>query len=213
MATPRARDLKSTKWFVRVTYPHIECRQKMPMLELQCQTLLVLTHTGERTEKEHIHMAMEFLTEITKQGLDVKLKKIFPVKGSDYSSKIWDGSNDACSYMFHDKNYQIISRKGINDDMIDNYIALNAKVQEIVAVNKEKAPGRKVDKVVQLFKDSTPTKFEVAREFFKMIRDGEMYEPGDYKLKNMIEEVILKCTQGEDGFEHYVQNRMYNMFR
>jgi len=211
----RARDVTSYKWFVRVTYPHAECKQKMSMIQLQCKSLLVVTHIGDRTEKEHIHMAMELSNAITKQGLDVKLKKIFPVRGSDYSSKIWDGNDEACSYMFHDPNGEVICSHGHTPESIQSYIAMNAKVQKIVAINKEKAPGRKTDKVVQIFnhgKDGVPSKYDVAREFVKMIREGEMYEPGDYKLKCMIEEVILKCTS-EDGLESYVQNRVFNMFR
>jgi hypothetical protein len=175
--------------------------------------MLALSHVGEKNEREHIHIAIEFPTEIAKQTMDVRFKKLFPVKGPDYSSKIWDGNVDALSYMFHDATHEILANKGHTDADIQQYIALHKKVDAVVQQNKLRAPGRKVDSLLEKFAGEIPTRREIGIEFLRMIRAGEMYEPGDYKLKALIEEVFMKLHVHENDFQVYAQSRMDTLLR
>jgi len=209
----RSRDTKSTHWFVRITYPHIEVQSKLSLIEMSCQNLFIVSHVGERTEKEHIHLAIVLHQEATKQTLDNRLKKIFPVKGSDYSSKYWDGKEEVMSYMFHDVNHKIIYNKGYTEGDIVRFKELHRKVNIVVEHNKQRAPGRRIDGVVEHFKGVIPTKREIAFRFLEMIKNGEMYEPGDYRLKTMIEEVYLKLHTTKEDFEIYCASRINNLYQ
>jgi len=209
----RSRDVKSTHWFIRITYPHAEVQSKLSMLELMSAKLFIVSHVGERTEKEHIHIAMVLVQEATKQTLDNRLKKIFPVKGSDYSSKLWDGKEEAISYMFHDENHSILTHKGYDIEDIARYKELHRKVNIVVEQNKQRAPGRRIDGVVEHFKGTIPQRREIVVKFLEMIRDGDMYEPGDYRLKAMVEEVYLKLHTTPQDFEFYCTARINNLYQ
>jgi len=209
----RSRDVKSTHWFIRITYPHAEVQSKLSLLEIMSEKLFIVSHTGERTEKEHIHIAMVLVQEATKQTLDNRLKKIFPVKGSDYSSKVWDGKEEAISYMFHDPNHSILIHKGYDIEDIARYRELHRKVNIVVEQNKQRAPGRRIDGVVEHFRGIIPTKREIAFHFLDMIKQGVMYEPGDYRLKTMIEEVYLKLHATPEDFEIYCIARVNNLYQ
>jgi len=184
------------------------------LVEPWCNKMLVVAHVGERNEREHIHLAITLPSSITKQTLDLKLQKIYGVKGADYSSKVWDGSDNVLSYMFHEKHAPVFARKGYSDEDIKQYLEMNEKVQQVVEVNKQRAPGRKVDQVVELFKleKDPPQRVEICKVFVRMIRTGEMYEPGDFKLKQMIEEVIIKCLPDAD-VDLYAESRAHDLFR
>jgi len=209
----RARDNKSTQWFVRITYPKAECKAKLDVVVPWAKTILALSHVGEKNEREHIHIAIEFTSEIAKQTMDVRFKKLFPVKGPDYSSKIWDGNVDALSYMFHDAQHEVLANKGHSDDDIQRYKELHKKVDAVVQQNKLRAPGRKVDLLLEKFAGEIPTRREIGIEFLRMIRSGEMYEPGDYKLKALIEECYMKLHVCEDDFKRYAESRMDTLLR
>jgi len=184
------------------------------LVEPWCNKLLVVAHVGERNEREHVHLAAILPSLITKQTLDLKLQKIYGVKGPDYSSKVWDGSDNVLSYMFHEKHAPVFSRKGYSDEDIKGYLEMNAKVQQVVEVNKQRAPGRKVDQAVEIFKleEGLPSREAIGVHFIRMIRNGEMYEPGDFKLKQMIEEVIIKCLPDKD-VDMYAEARVIDLFR
>lgn len=201
-------------WFVRATLPHGTAMSATQLVEPWCNKLLVVAHVGEQNERHHVHLAVSLNTTLTKQSVDLKLQKIYGVKGSDYSSKIWDGSDNVLSYMFHETSAPVFSRKGYTDEDIARYVEMNAQVQKIVEVNKQRAPGRKVDQVVQMFieDNKTPSREEVGLVFIRMIRNGECYEPGDFKLKQMIEEVIIKCMP-ESDVELYAECRVRELFR
>lgn len=69
------------------------------------------------------------------------MKKIFDQgKGNGHMSiKPWDGSNDACSYMFHEPDAAIVVRKGVSDAQLVEFKARNQHVQAEVTKAKEKA--------------------------------------------------------------------------
>lgn len=55
------------------------------------------------------------------------------------SIKPWDGSDDACSYMFHEPDAEVVIKKGVSDAQLDQFIARNKHVQAEVKEAKEKA--------------------------------------------------------------------------
>jgi len=185
------------------------------MLEwIDLSTVLCIGHIGNKTEKEHAHMLLTLTSELQKQSLDVRIKTLFSVKGADYSSKPWDGADGAGGYMFHDVNYVLLANKGFTAQTIQRYEDLNKKTQEVIAVNKEKGGNKNVEAVVEIFKDCfEPTRTEIAKEFLRRVREGMMYEPGDWKLRFLVEEVLLRLCQTGDDFEKYCHGRLANIFR
>lgn len=208
--------VKSSKWFVRVDgtrdYLTERCREITQWID--CDKILSLYHLGERKENPHIHFVLELKTELQKQSLDVRLKKIFNIdKKSNYSSKVWDGGESACSYMFHESPVHIVCNKGFTQEQLDRYKELHESVQKVVEINKSRAPGRQVDKLVAeyLQEGDTPDRKDIFRKFMEKIRDGEMYEPGDYQCTKMVEEAYMK-TRGKDKWDDYVDERYHRLF-
>jgi len=212
----RSRDAKSNKWFIRITLPHeiLDERKIEALRWIDLHRCLGFKHTSEK-EKEHVHAVIELTSEISKQAFDIRLKKIWPVKGNDFSSVIWDGEEAACSYMMHEEGAPVWIRKGFSDEDLERFAKMNQQVQAVVAVNKEKAPGRQVDKMVEKLRHNEviPNGFEIGVEFLKLIKAGVMYEPGDFKIKNMIEEVKLKLCRTDEEFETYAATRLNSILK
>lgn len=204
---------KSYKWFVRVDgakeYLYSKCQAMLGWIDIL--KVLALYHVGETRENPHCHFVIELTSELQKQSFDKRIKTLFDVqKSTSYSSKVWDGKDSACSYMFHECDVNILCNKGFADEDIDRFKEQNATVQAVVAVNKERAPGRKVERVVEQLRNDNPTRHEIGQRFLEMIRDGEMYEPGNFKLAQMIEEVFLK-TRTASQWDEYVKDRLHTI--
>lgn len=207
--------VKSFAWFVRVTLPHTILEEKSnKMLEwIDLEKVLFIGHVGNKTEKEHGHMLLHLKKELQKQSLDVRLKELFGVKGADYSSKPWDGADAAGGYMFHDTKYIVLRSKGFNNETIERYKELNKKTQEVIAVNKEKGGNKNVEAVLAIFAGGKPNNLEVSKEFLRRVRDGHMYDPGDWKIRSMTEEVLMKLCENEEEFDKYCWGRLNNIYR
>lgn len=208
---------RSQKWFARVTVPHEFARSTVCRIAewIDLESVLIATHVGDRNEGEHIHLVVSLSSNLQKQSFDQRLKQIYGVKGNaNYSSKPWDGDDRACSYLFHDPKAEIILNKGYTESDLDRYRKLNDDVQKVIAVNKERASSRHVEKVLQLAQDSGRkwSKQEILAEFVHRIRRGEMYEPGDFRMKCYIEEV--QCRQlTDEEVGAYVRDRYYDMYK
>lgn len=206
--------VRSDAWFVRITLPHELLKQKAHAMRgwLDLLQILFIGHTSQK-EKEHGHMVLKLRGALQKQSLDVRLKALFNVKGADYSSKPWDGADAACGYMFHDEKYVVFANVGFNDEDIKRFQDLNEKTQAVIAVNKEKGGNKNVEAVLEIFKDCEPTRTEIAKEFLRRVREGMMYDPGDWKLRSMTEEILMKLCTTEDEFDKYCFGRLANIFR
>lgn len=200
---------KSRKWFVRIDGAHdwLVERVKIMLGWVDLLRLLACLHVGEKKDNPHVHFVIELSSELQKQSFDVRIKKVFQgISGSLYSSKQWDGDDAACAYMFHECDDSVCGNKGFSEDDIARFRALNAATQKVVEVNKGKASGRIVDRVLQ---EVTPqwTRYDIGKRMLGMIRDGEFYEPGDFVLKKFIEEVYMKSRAQKD-FSEYVEERL-----
>lgn len=206
---------RSDSWFVRITTPHELLKLKTPVMLgwIDLLQILFIGHVGDKTEKEHGHMIIKLRSVLQKQSLDVRLKALFNVKGADYSSKPWDGADAACAYMFHDTKYVMFANVGFTESDIQRFQDLNKKTQEVIAVNKEKGGNKNIEAVLEMFKGQTPSRHDIAKQILRRVREGHMYDPGDWKLKSMTEEVMMKLCETEDEFDSYCFCRINNIFR
>lgn len=164
---------------------------------IDVKAVLAVYHVGDSKENPHMHAVVETSSEIQKQSWDVRIKKLFGIeKRSQYSTKIWDGVRDAgaASYMFHEKDAPILARKGWTDDELVTAKKACETVQKVVAMNKERASTKLVDKALDHFKGSDPSRFDVLEWMLLECRDGGSYYPGTFMLKKYVEEVLLKLT-------------------
>lgn len=210
--------IRSNKWFVRVSVPHEFAKSEMSkvLAWIDLKSILVATHVGDKDENPHFHAVIALTSELQKQSFDVRLKQIYGVKGNgQYSSKPWDGDDGACSYLFHEANAQIIANRGYTDQDIERFTKLNDDVQKVVAVNKDRASHRHVDKIIEKINQSGRqwSRRDILQEFIFRIRDGLMYDPGDFMLKRYIEEIMIKQIVEENQMTQYVHDRYYSLYR
>lgn len=207
--------VRSEKWFVRITLPHTILQEKTATVLgwVDLTSMLFIGHTGDKTEKEHGHMLLHLSTSLQKQSLDARLKAVFGVKGADYLSKSWDGADAAGGYMFHDAKYLVLGNKGFAADVIERYVELNKKTQAVISVNKDKGGNKNVEAVLAQFQGEHPSKDEICTAFLQRIRQGDMYDPGDWKLKSMTEEVEMKLCTTDVEFNLYCYARLKNIYR
>lgn len=196
--------VKSKEWFIRVDYPHEHVTPKVKTIEgwVDCQAILAATHVGETAEHPHFHAVIRLTSELQKQSFDARLKTLFSwKKGSDYSSKPWDGKDGACSYLFHESSACVIANKGFTEDDIARYKDLNQKVQEVVAVNKERGTKKSVQRIIDKMAQDCGHS-DIANVMMNEIRAGEMYHPGDYRFGQVVEEIYIK-TRSNAAFKEY----------
>lgn len=203
---------KSAYWFVRVDAPETFLRDKLKELSNAIDTikLLALFHLGEKRDNPHCHFTLQTNVAIQKQSFAVRIKKMFDiVSKSSYAISVWDMSDSANSYMFHESNEVILVNKGYTEEDLKRFRAMNAETQKIVEINKKRAPGRCVDKLITLYKqqDYIPERADILEQLLEWIRDGEMYEPGSYQLEKYMEEVYLK-TRPASQWRDYVDRRV-----
>lgn len=206
---------KSNMWFVRVDGQKDFMAEKLKevMAWIDCVSILGGHHVGGGKENPHIHFCIKMSTVLQKQSFDVRVKAIFkPDKKSSWSSKPWDGSDAPLSYLFHEETAVILANKGYTEADIVRYMKLNDDVQKVIAVNKERGPKKVVERIVAEIGQQSWTKYDIFKRLVEMIRDGEMYEPGDFMLKRYVEEIYMKSLPGSH-FGDYVDTRFADIFR
>lgn len=212
-------NIVSKLWFIRVTVRWLEFKTRYELESLSFidhVRLLAVSHLGQKTEKEHVHLLVELSNPLQKQTVDKRYKRVFAVSGADYSSKQWDGDMGAGagSYLFHDPLAEIFINKGFTDEQIETFRKLNADVQKVVEINKQRASGRCVERILKQINESDRewTRNEIALQLLTDIKDGVMYEPGDYVLRRYIEEIYAKQLKGTQ-WEKYASLRVSNLVR
>ena len=160
--------------------------------------ILGCLHVGEKKDNPHCHFVIELREELQKQSFDSRIKKIFNVSGTQYSSKVWDGDDGACGYMLHESDDSIFCNKGFTDEDIEKFRQINKSAQKVKAINKEKASHKFIDIAMDRFSKDKANKWELLELFLKLVREGQIYYPGEFRMKNMIEEVHLKMLDEAD---------------
>ena len=201
---------RSKLWYVRVTAPwdHIKAKAKEMKGWVDYTGSFVGYHTGDKTKKQHAHIALKLSSELQKQSLDTRMKKLFGVERSDYSSKPWDGEDDALAYMYHDKE-ALIDQDLVSEDKIPGLKARNDDIQKIVSKAKEHASNRVVDHVLTKIRESgiTWNDYDIGYEIQKAIYQGLFYDPGDFVLERYINEILCKQCTSEDELHRMFASR------
>ena len=193
---------KSTSWFVRITGTHQFLEEKVKILsqQIDVKRILSVLHQGDTKENPHCHFTIELTTVLQKQSFDARMKKLFLwEKACLYSSKPWDDKKEANSYMFHENTEPFVS-KGYNQDEISEFRQMNISVQKVIEINKGKASNRFANTIEAKCNDDT-TKEDIAEMFLEAIRMGEMYHPGNFRLKSMIAEIYIKTRDKQQWKE------------
>lgn len=174
---------------------------------------MISYHIGQKTEKPHAHVALVLKSTIQKESLDVRLKPLFGVKGSDYSSKPWDKDPQALRYGFHDPKGKVINHLGLTEAQMaqlraESVIATQAKEDAKktasnrlpdYVLNKIKETGRNTSNSSCSNRNEVWTPEEIAYEMFKAVYEGKFHNPGNTHFENYINEVMIKqCETEED---------------
>lgn len=190
---------RSKMWFVRITAPweHIESKYLLVREWIDHVSSAIGFHHGTKTGKAHAHIAITLRSELQKQSLDTRFKKLFDVKGSDYSSKVWDGSKKVLSYLYHDKAGKVDVNMPLSDEEIKEIESLRVVYEDIVTTAKAKASYKCVDVVLEAIKESGRlwSVREIIVYILQGVRDGKWHPPGPM-MDRYIDEIRLK--QGDD---------------
>jgi len=225
MATVPAAKSRSQYWFVRIDGEKEFLRQKCGELSkgIDVEACLSGYHTGKTKENPHVHICLALKDGCTpqKQSLAVRIKSLFAiVKKSQYALDVWDNDRErgATSYIFHESDVEIFTRNGFSDSQLSAAQAANEAVQKVVALNRERAQNKLVEKARAHFEEGSssvrikPDKEEILLFMLKCIHKGENYHPGSFILKRYVEEVEL-MLQSEGDLEDYAANLAKEMWR
>lgn len=210
---------RSALWFCRVDGEKsaLEAAAKQMSHGLDVVHFLAAYHVGEKKENPHCHFVIKLSTTPQKQSFALRVKQMFKVeKKSQYALSVWDGDKEsgATGYLFHEDDAPIICNKGFTTDEIDAARRANAAVQKVVAINKEKAQNKLVDKAVEVYstKGEKPSRVEILEFMLLAIHRGENYHPGNFLLKKFVEEVELRLL-AENDIYRYAENLAFQLWR
>jgi len=204
----------SRQWFIAVDGEKNFLRQKWMEYKPPSgvlEKLFVVSHSGSTGENPHVHVLLQESESVQKQSLDKRFKSFFGIedaKKQHYSSKVWDGVTDgegAGSYCFHEEGAEILVNLGVSDEDIVVMRKACAAVKKVVAMNKERASGKLVERALQHFKTSKLPEYYEDRKWLQLktdilefmlgeIRSGKAYFPGWSRIKMFVDEVELRLT-------------------
>lgn len=200
MCTPYIHIMPQNKasklWFVRITAPHEYLRTKVEKMKewIDLSYYAVGYHTGKKTQKQHIHIVLALSNELQQQSLNARCKKLFDVKGSDYSSKIWDANFKALSYLYHEKDAVVEYHQfPITDEEMEEVKKVSEVYNEIVQTAKTKASTRIPDRIleeIELSREQWNIR-RVTSRIYEGVRKGEWYSPGPMMIR-YVEEILLR---------------------
>lgn len=193
---------RSNKWFIRITAPweHIEIKYKCIREWVDHFASAIGYHIGNKTGKAHCHIVLELNSTLQKQSIDIRLKTLFGVKGSDFSSVVWDGDKKALSYLYHDKKGKVEINMKLTDDQLKEIERLVVVYDEIVTTAKAKASNKCVDHVLEVIKESARlwSRTEIVSYIYRQVRLGTWHAPGP-RLTLYLDEIRLRQGTDADG--------------
>lgn len=209
-------DAKSRQWFIRITdgWKSIEEKVKTLQTWLDLEYYAIGYHTGSKSKKEHAHIAVSLHKVLQKQSLDTRFKKLFNVKGPNYSSKLWDGSDKVLSYLYHDKSGKIeLFKLELSDDRQEKIKNTVELYTDIVKTAKEKSSKKIVDNVLEEIKESGKkwTEPMIAEHIYQAISVGKYHNPGIFQMERYVEEIMLRQDPGGPIIKYMVDALMRKM--
>lgn len=189
---------KSFKWFIRITAPWEHIRSKMATIKgwIDYEGMMVGYHHGDKRGAPHAHICLSLKTELQKQSVDTRFKKLYDVSGSTYSSKPWDGDKKAMSYLYHDPKGEVVNEMGLTESELAELTNLNTEIQKVVEVNKGRA-SHKVVEYVLAQANSGWSRYDIGECILRAVAQGEFYDPGDFALERYINEIELKLNKDD----------------
>lgn len=187
---------ESHLWFIRVTAPHefIETKLKIMKEWIDIKRMAIGFHIGNKTGKEHIHIALELLKAIQQQSINKRIKTLFGAKGADYSSKIWDGSNKVLSYLYHDEKGKVeYFKMELTPAEMEEVKRTHEVYKEIVSTAKAKASNRIPDRILEEIKEGG--KQWSTRMIVKRILEGvakDEWHPPGINMERLVQEIMIK---------------------
>jgi len=187
---------ESTQWFIRITAPHSHLEIKIKELKscIDVNRMAIGYHIGDKTKKEHVHIAIEFIKVLQQQSVNKRIKKLFEVSGADYSSKIWDGSHKVLSYLYHDEKGRVeFWKMELSPDQMSDIQRTHEVYKEIVTTAKAKASTRIPERILSEIEESGRvwTMREIITRILKGVKDNEWYPPG-IQMERIVQEIRIK---------------------
>lgn len=185
---------------------------KLPMLQtcLDYKSIVAVKHNGSKGENPHFHLVVQ--TQIQSQAFRVRMRKIFDQgKGNGHMSiKVWDGNNDAISYMFHeDENAVLLVQHNVSDETIAACRERNRQVVALVNASKQKASWHLEELVFDEIKE---IKFVSEQEIgqrliLAALRHGK-YVPQVWLIKAMTQRIQFRKLNGSEEDEEAFAMRL-----
>ena len=204
---------KSSLWFVRITAPHAFLLPKLKEFsnQIDCKRMLAMLHIGDSKENPHCHFTIEMTSTLQKQSFDVRLKKHFDITAkTEYSSKVWDGTDQPNIYMYHEEGDAVVA-KGYSSLELDTFKKSSQIITKQVEYTKEKSSNKLLDKLMADINSDT-TLQEIVELALDKIHSSETYHPGDFRLKAICTDAYIKSRRKEDWGKLKTQIAAYIVF-
>lgn len=207
-----SKSVKSNAWFVRVDGNKEFLTQKLKELEVSPDTidLLAVFHRGEKKENPHAHFVITTFTIVQKQSFAIRMKTLFDITNrNQYAIEVWDTQKDkgAVSYMFHEEDAPILVKKNFLEEDLVKAKTVCAEVQKVVARNKEKASVRLVERALE--EPGLDTRLDILTWMLRQIKEGLAYHPGNYKLKQYVEEVEIRKSEDVGEYARNLERQLW----
>lgn len=209
----------SYDWFIRITQPHDFVRTQLSDITTWSNVVrvLVVSHVGEKTKKQHVHMLLSLNKALQQQSVNAIFRKFF-TEARCMSIKVWDGKTEgqsALSYLWHDDSAEVLFSKGFTDTELENSRVVCTAVVKEVQQRKQRAPGHCVSKILDEIVASKKVwnEDQICMRILKLIRDGEMYEPGDFLISRYVNEIYSKQPQHTDRWNRWAQARVCKILK
>lgn len=206
---------KSPNWFIRITAPHELLRTKLNEVKswLDLKEMAIGFHKGEKTKKEHIHIALKMTIELQQQSMNARMKKIFGVERADYSSKVWDGSLKAISYLYHDETGSVEFYKMELTEDQKKEISDTVQIYKQITINaKLKASNRMPERIIEEIKASGE-KWGLRKVIMRIldgVESNEWFPPGAM-MEKYVQEILIKTDPDSKKVlcDYYVDRMRY----
>lgn len=209
----------SKDWFIRITQPHDFIKNQLGDIKVwpSVVRVLVVSHIGEKTKKQHVHMLLSLNKELQQQSVNVIFKKLF-TEARCISVKIWDGKTEgqsALSYLWHDESAEILFNKGFTDDELEASRVVCKGVVEEVNKRKQRAPGHCVSKILDEITESNRVwnEEEICWRILQLVREGQIYEPGDFLIQRYVNEINSKQAQSPRRWRTWAEGRISRILK
>lgn len=198
---------RSRFWAFRITAPweHIEAKIPVMMGWIDYQRHAVGYHHGTRSGNAHAHIVLELKSDLQKQSFDARAKKAFlgeEAKGNKvYSSKVWDTSLKAVSYLYHDKGGKVdVSHMKLTPAQVEEISKFDELYTEMKEDGKKRASNKMVDVILAEIAISKVAWDEarILRRISAGITLQEWHSPGEYKIMQYLDDILLRQGTAED---------------